>query len=194
MGIKTQNGGNYNFTLDSMCTLRWLCWPWVMSETKSLEYSSFVTAGTEVETVIQDQDCKTLLHLIIYICLRVLVSISGIVGNSITLVLLKRLRHRHNAHILLVYLAVTDILVCVMASISIPVTVLDCLKIEHTFHRTFCLVKVNAFYIVLGMSLATYTLVSLDRLVSLLYLCTFCWYFFFWACSVYVYCKRLVKT
>lgn len=106
---------------------------------------------------------KSVLHLSIYLSLRVLVSVLGIVTNSVTLILLTRLKTRQNGHILMVYLAFTDILICVLVFLDVPVAICDHLFLIYAFHHSLCLIKETTFMIVLGLSLATYTLVSVDR-------------------------------
>lgn len=52
-----------------------------------------------------------------------------------------------------------------MAYVSIPLTVTNYLNINISFYKTLCIVKEDIYYTVLGLSLATYTLVSVDRFV-----------------------------
>lgn len=107
---------------------------------------------------------RSLVHLTAYVSIRIFLAVAGIVGNSITLILLKRLKHRYNGHILMVYLAVTDIFICALVVLTIPLKIADYLSIEISFHKTLCIVKEDAYITALGLSLASYTLVSVDRL------------------------------
>ena len=54
----------------------------------------------------------SMLHYTIYTMVCSLGGVVGIIGNSLTLIIIRTLKSRTNVHIFMAYLAVADILVC----------------------------------------------------------------------------------
>ena len=55
---------------------------------------------------------------LVYLGLRLAQVTVGLIGNVLTLIIISKLKHRLNGHIIMVYLAVSDILVCCMLPMS----------------------------------------------------------------------------
>ena len=81
-------------------------------------------------------------HFAGYEIIRILQAIIGVTGNIMTLIIIKNLKSRANGHILITYLAVSDILVCCVA--PMPVMVYRVKSLTHW--KTLCIIK-EYFYI-----------------------------------------------
>lgn len=125
-----------------------------MNETQTIENCT---------TTDNDSQKTSLGHLAVNICLRLILAVSGICGNSLTLVLLYKLKSKYNGHILMVYLALSDIFVCSMVDLDIPVKVTPFFNMTCSLYKVLCILKEGASVTVLGLFMATYTVVSLDR-------------------------------
>ena len=103
-------------------------------------------------------------RFIVYNIIRCCQIAIGIIANALTLLILKRLRHRLNVHILMVYLATSDILVSCM----LPVTIyLDASRIElmdfEYFWDKVCIIKEFCEMVVMMICIFSYLFLSFDR-------------------------------
>ena len=128
------------------------------------ENQTVTTANTTNNTYLEHNLFrKSNIHLLIYLFLRLVVATSGILGNCVTLDILKKLKSRSNGHILMVYLAVTDILVCSTFPLGAFGLISQVYNVDVYSYKNVC--RVEEFYSmsVLGCSIVAYTIVSVDR-------------------------------
>ena len=88
----------------------------------------------------------------------------GIIANALTLLILKKLRRRLNVHVIMAYLATSDILV----SCILPVTIyLDASWIElvdfEYFWDKVCIIKEFSEMVFMMICIFSYLLLSFDR-------------------------------
>ena len=88
----------------------------------------------------------------------------GIIANVLTLLIIKKLRHRLNVHVIMAYLATSDILV----SCILPVTIyLDASRIElmdfQYFWDKVCIAKEFSEMVFMIICIFSYILLSFDR-------------------------------
>ncbi len=53
----------------------------------------------------------------IFVPIRILIAIIGIIGNVLTLIIIKKLKVRSNGHFLMIYLVASDIAVCLVCPV-----------------------------------------------------------------------------
>ena len=99
------------------------------------------------------------LNKILYSAVRHVQLIVGIIGNVLTLIIIRNRKARANGHILMVYLAVSDMCVCCMAPLSAAVEI----KTEGNLWKVLCTVKNYVYYIAMLGSVMSYLLLSTDR-------------------------------
>ena len=96
----------------------------------------------------------------VYFGIRTVQVIIGIIGNILTLMIISKLKHRVNGHIIMVYLAVSDILVSCM----LPMSVLrNSSIIDEKQWKTFCIISEYFYVITMTYSVGSYITASIDR-------------------------------
>ena len=103
-------------------------------------------------------------RFVVYNAVRFCQIVIGIAANALTLLILKRLRHRLNVHIIMAYLATSDMLVSCMLPIT---TYLDASKIElmefENFWDKICIIKEFCEMVFMIICIFSYLLLSFDR-------------------------------
>ena len=114
------------------------------------------TCAEENQTHLDDN--KT--QFLVYFRIRVVQVIVGIVGNICTLIIIAKLKYRVNGHIIMIYLAVSEILVCCM----LPMSYLrNSLIIKEQHWKIFCLVSELLYIFTMLCSVISYITASIDR-------------------------------
>ena len=102
----------------------------------------------------------------VYLGLRLALVIVGLIGNICTLIIIAKLKHRVNGHIIMVYLAVSDILVCCMLPMSY-------LKMSSTIYerhwKNFCIISEYFYTATMTYSVISYITASIDRYVMFIH-------------------------
>ena len=99
-------------------------------------------------------------QFLIYFGIRVVQAVVGITGNVLTLIVIYKLKHRVNGHIIMVYLAVTDILVCCI----LPMSYLRNSTIVDEEHwKNFCAISEYLYSASMIYSSVSYITASIDR-------------------------------
>ena len=103
-------------------------------------------------------------RFIAYFATRCCQIVIGIIANVLTLLILKKLRRRLNVHVIMAYLATSDILV----SCILPVTIyLDASRIELVDYEYFwdkvCIIKEFSEMVFMMICIFSYLLLSFDR-------------------------------
>ena len=108
------------------------------------------------------------LHIIVYYTIRYFNAIIGIVGNTMTLIILKRLKSLSNGHILMAYLAFTDVLVSCIIPLSTAATLTRFYSDSYGYWKTLCIVKEYVFICTMTGCFTGYIIMSVDRYVLVL--------------------------
>ena len=99
-------------------------------------------------------------QFLIYFGIRLAQVTVGIIGNGCTLIIIFRLKHRVNGHIIMVYLAVSDILVSCM----LPVSYLRMSStIDERYWKQFCIISEYFYTLTMTYSVISYITASIDR-------------------------------
>ena len=103
-------------------------------------------------------------RFIAYFATRCCQIVIGIIANVLTSLILKKLRRRLNVHVIMVYLATSDLLV----SCILPVTIyLDASRIELLDYEYFwdkiCIIKEFSEMVFMMICVFSYLLLSFDR-------------------------------
>ena len=103
-------------------------------------------------------------RFIVYFATRCCQIVIGIIANVLTLLILKKLRRRLNVHVIMAYLATSDILV----SCILPVTIyLEASRIELVDYEYFwdkvCIIKEFSEMVFMMICIFSYLLLSFDR-------------------------------
>ena len=102
-------------------------------------------------------------QFLIYFGIRVPQAVVGITGNILTLIIISKLKHRVNGHIVMVYLAVTDTLVCCI----LPMSYLRNSSMVGEKHwKNFCVISEYLYSLTMSYSVASYITASIDRYVK----------------------------
>ena len=96
--------------------------------------------------------------------IRTVQVIVGIVGNALTLIIIYNLKHRVNGHIIMMYLAVTDILVCCM----FPTTLVTEYAryspvVGDQIWKDICIIQEYFIVVAMACSCLSYLMSSVDR-------------------------------
>ncbi len=110
-----------------------------------------------------DSLLSNLAYLSLYFGLRGIQCVVGTTGNVLTLLILWRLKFLSKGHVLMVYLAVSDIMSCLVAPLSGVTTFFRVLKGKSSFWYKLCVVKEGFIVVSTTCSVVCYTVVSLDR-------------------------------
>ncbi len=105
----------------------------------------------------------------IYVGIRGLQSVIGAAGNALTLIILSKLKSLSNGHILMVYLAISDLLICLAAPFSLALTIVRVTGQKVSAWYTYCIAKEGFFSIGIGSTLTCYAVLSFDRWVKCLW-------------------------
>ena len=104
-----------------------------------------------------------LVRLIWFDGIRFLQMITGIIGNCTTLKIIYNQKVLRNGQILMVYLAVSDILVCCMVPLASFTAISRIFLDNLQYWNVLCLVKVYLFYTASAFSVSCYGILSFDR-------------------------------
>ena len=100
----------------------------------------------------------------VYNILRLCQVIIGIPANSMTLIVINRLRIRLNMHIVMVYMAISDISSSATLPIGIYIGASQAQVISFKDHwDIFCILKSYFDMVVLAGSMVSYFMLSVDR-------------------------------
>ena len=114
-----------------------------------------------------DEDQSHLDHyntqFLVYFGIRVVQVTIEIIGNGCTLIIIPKLKKRVNGHIIMFYLAVSDILVCC----TLPVSYLrNSSTIEERYWKNFCIISEYFYIVIMTYSVMSYITASIDRYVN----------------------------
>ena len=110
---------------------------------------------------------KSSLRFTIYSSVRTVEVIFGLVGNILTLVIIKQLRHRSIGHTGMTYLAMSDILTSLTYPITFYTFALETFADKVSTWATVCIVKEVILYLATVACIMSYLLLSADRFVKL---------------------------
>ena len=102
-------------------------------------------------------------RFVLYDGVRIIQMITGIIGNVMTLCIIGKLKVLKNGHILMIYMAVSDILVSCMVPPSIFTSILGTFTNRSAYWETLCMWSDYIYVTVSGSSLISYFLLSGDR-------------------------------
>ena len=103
---------------------------------------------------------------ILFLCIseiRYLQVIIGIIGNGLTLKIIRNRKVLTNGHILMVYLAISDLFVSCMVPLVTFTDVSRSFKNSWKYWKTLCMVKEYVYKSAAGFSILCYSAVSVDR-------------------------------
>ena len=109
---------------------------------------------------------KGSLRFTIYSSIRTLEVIFGLVGNILTLVIIKQLRYRSIGHIGMTYLAMSDILTNLTYPVTFYTFALETFADKVAAWATVCIVKEVILYVATVACIMSYLLLSVDRYVK----------------------------
>ena len=95
--------------------------------------------------------------------IRCLQMIIGIIGNGMTLHILRKLKVLKNGHILMTYLAFSDILVNCIVPLAAFVSVSRFFNFGIKYWKTICIIKEYFYLTSSGLSVFCYCMLSVDR-------------------------------
>ena len=108
---------------------------------------------------------------LVHLGLRLAQVTVGLIGNILTLIIISKLKHRVNGHIIMVYLAVSDILMCCM----LPMSYLRMSStIEERHWKNFCIISEFFYAATMTYSVISYITASIDRYVKLIHSLCLC--------------------
>ena len=99
----------------------------------------------------------------IYTGIRIIECIIGIIGNILTLIIIKALKNRTNGHTIMGYLAVFDILVSCCLPLAIYINATETIIEKGRNWKTLCILEEYTEMIAGLGSLLAYLTLSLDR-------------------------------
>ena len=103
------------------------------------------------------------IRIVLYYGIRILQMIIGIIGNGMTLHIIRNLKILNNVHIFMIYVAVTDIVVNCIVPLAIFTDVTGTLKIKPGYWETLCLCKDGIYLTAAGFSFVCHFNLSVDR-------------------------------
>ncbi len=124
------------------------------------------TDATENVTKYADDVTKYLTgssRFFIFAPFRVIIAIIGIIGNVLTLQIIKNLKVRSNGHILMMYLAVADISMCLVSPVVLYEMAEGSIIDAGKYWKELCIVKDYVDICTSVMCVTSYTLLSVDR-------------------------------
>ena len=87
----------------------------------------------------------------------------GIIGNVLTRVIIHKLNTKSNAHVIMAYLAVSDIAVCCIIPLSTYVSATETILESGKHWNTICIVKECLLWIGYNGCSLSYLILSVDR-------------------------------
>ena len=105
---------------------------------------------------------RSALRFIIYTAGRSLEVIIGLIGNILTLIIIKRRKYATNRHILMVYLAISDLLLAFTFPLSTYIFATTTVIEKRKTWGTICIVKEMILYIVTAGNILSYVILSVD--------------------------------
>ena len=128
------------------------------------------TAGGEdiiTTTAENEEDNRTDLEFTmfyVYYVIRCVIAIVGIVGNTLTLItLMKQLKYHSNGHIIMTYMAVSDILVSLTVLVEVYVQVTELFDRKGKYWISLCVVSLYIELIFMATCTLSYVMLSMDR-------------------------------
>ena len=106
---------------------------------------------------------RSLLQITVYETIRYLQAVIGIIGNVLTLRIIRNLKVTANGHILMSYLAVSDILVSCIVPLGTVTTMTRWSPSSESYWNDLCIVKEYLYTQTMGFSLSYYFVLSTDR-------------------------------
>ena len=105
-------------------------------------------------------------RFVIYDGIRIIQMIIGIVGNGLTIHIIRNLKDLNNGHILMVYIAVSHILVNCVVPLATFTDFIGSLENSSRLHwKTWSLCKDSIYLATSVFSYICYSILSVDRLV-----------------------------
>ena len=98
-----------------------------------------------------------------YNIIRILQAITGITGNTLTLIIIKNLKSRVNGHLVMAYLAVSDILVSCIAPFSMVTQYFNLSGNNIKHWKNLCIIKEYFYGTTMMFSGVSYAILSIDR-------------------------------
>ena len=124
-----------------------------------LNHTNKTLSDFEYEDDLHNLNLPVNVREISYLAVRYLQSIMGLIGNVFTLIIIKNLKSAMNGHILMAYLAISDICVCVFVVVSTFTVVSRGQK----YWKEMCIIKNALYFQVLMASVLSYLVLSIDR-------------------------------
>ena len=101
--------------------------------------------------------------IVSYITIRCAIALVGTIGNILTLIILKNLKQRANGHILMGYLAISDILVSVVYPIEIYIIAVENFLHDWRYWHTICILNEVLVMCAIAAGTLAYVMLSTDR-------------------------------
>ena len=124
---------------------------------------SMNTTGIAEEISLSERFAKSTLRFSVYTTIRSLEVVFGIYGNILTLIIMKRLKYRSNGHILMIYLAVSDIILSCTFPITCYLFATETLLEKGSNWSWFCKIKEYLAFNSTAACMLGYVLLSVDR-------------------------------
>ena len=142
-----------------------------MNVSKIREQFIFTSEGnnfTEKDALLGDNNLSekyviSFLRYIIYTTVRSLQAVVGIVGNTLSLIIIGTLRSRTNVHILMIYLAVADIMVSCQCPLAMYIFACETEVYVMSDWETLCIIKMCFEIVVTAGCMLSYTILAVDR-------------------------------
>ena len=115
------------------------------------------------DTNFENEYTKSMYHIVFYDGIRILQMIIGIIGNGMTLHIIRNLKALKNEHILMVYTAVSDILVNGIVPVGIFTRVVELFKNRPRYWKTLCVWTDYIYLTANAYSLICYFILAVDR-------------------------------
>ena len=111
----------------------------------------------------EDDYTGTRIGFICFVGIRFLQVIIGIIGNGLTLQIIRKREGLTNGYILMAYLALSDLLMSCVAPLAIFTDVSRSFKDSGRYWKTLCIVKEYVFKSASAFSILCYCALSVDR-------------------------------
>lgn len=123
--------------------------------------SEFTLMG--VDDAPQDTAHNSTVRLFAYNGIRCVQCVTGVVGNALTLVIIGNLKHTAHGHVLMAYLAVSDMAVCCVAPLAFLTAATRLLPSSEGYWNSLCIVKEYFYDLAMIACCITYVVASADR-------------------------------
>ena len=97
-----------------------------------------------------------------YMAIRYVQALIGMTGNICTLVIIFKMKHRTNLHIIMVYLALSDIAVPCLVPLTTYIFANEINLIHHRDWETICVVKEIILWIAFLGCIVSYAFLAVD--------------------------------